>query len=212
MAKLARAERLLFIAGGSGAGWLLPMIESFLRRLDTPSAQSEIEKSSRPTARVILATRDIATQHWFTQAVCELFARYPTVQSSALLDLEVYFTGNDNIASDLEKTDRPSAEPKDTLKDTIVRQPESDSDDSDAHQPHTSTSHHARIQKSNGRPDVPAIMEREAQEGGRSIGVFACGPLSMQSDLSNAVAKQQLNIMRDGSKDIYLHMEHFSWA
>lgn len=209
MAKLARAERLLFIAGGSGAGWLLPMIESFLRRLDNPSSQSEIEKSSRPSARVILATRDTTTQHWFMQAVGELLARYPTVQSSALLDLEVYFTGTDSIASD---PDRPSAEPKNSMKDTISRHPESDSDDSDAQNPETSTSHHVRIHKSNGRPDVPAIIETEAQAGGRSVGVFACGPLSMQSDLSNAVAKQQLSIMKDASKDMYLHMEHFSWA
>lgn len=143
------------------------------------------------------------------QAVGELLARYPTVQSSALLDLEVYFTGTDRIASD---PDRPSAEPKISMKDTISRHPESDSEDSDAQKPETSTSHHARINKSNGRPDVPAIIETEAQAGGRSVGVFACGPLSMQSDLSNAVAKQQLSIMKDGSKDMYLHMEHFSWA
>lgn len=210
MAKLARAERLLFIAGGSGAGWLLPMIESFLRRLDNPSSQSEIEKSSRPSARVILATRDTATQYWFMQAVGELLARYPTVQSSEFLGVEVYFTGTDSIASD--PGEAPSAEPKNSMKDTISRHPDSDSENSDAQKSENSASQHHRIHKSAGRPNVPAIIETEAQAGGRSIGVFACGPLSMQSDLSNAVAKQQLSIMKDGSKDMYLHMEHFSWA
>jgi len=42
--------------------------------------------------------------------------------------------------------------------------------------------------------------------------VFVCGPASMQIDMSNAVAAEQLTILRGGRNDVYLHMEHFSWA
>ena len=39
-----------------------------------------------------------------------------------------------------------------------------------------------------------------------------CGPLSMQSDVANGAARVQLDVVKSGSKDIYLHMEHYSWA
>jgi hypothetical protein len=45
------------------------------------------------------------------------------------------------------------------------------------------------------------------------MAVFCCGPLSMQSDVANAVAKEQLQGLRAAkAKDVYLHLEHFSWA
>lgn len=63
------------------------------------------------------------------------------------------------------------------------------------------------------RPDLPALVAREAVAvGGQPLSVFVCGPLEMQSDVSNAVAREQLGIAKSGLGDIHLHMDHFSWA
>jgi predicted transcriptional regulator len=59
------------------------------------------------------------------------------------------------------------------------------------------------------RPDVGGIVAEEAIAAGeKSLGVFVCGPLSMQADVGRAVAGEQFK----GRRDVYLHMEHFSWA
>jgi predicted ferric reductase len=67
-----------------------------------------------------------------------------------------------------------------------------------------------------GRPKLPLIIQEEAAkvvEVGQSLSVFVCGPTTMQNDVRNAVAEENLNILK-GSKagGVYLHSEHFSWA
>ena len=44
-----------------------------------------------------------------------------------------------------------------------------------------------------GRPDLPLIIREEAAAArttGETVGVFVCGPLTMQDDARNAVAKR----------------------
>jgi len=68
-----------------------------------------------------------------------------------------------------------------------------------------------------GRPQLPAIIQEEqaakAADGGLTLGVFVCGPLSMQNDVSNAVAEKNIKIVK-GPKfgEVYMHSEQFSWA
>jgi hypothetical protein len=66
-----------------------------------------------------------------------------------------------------------------------------------------------------GRPDLPLIIQQEVAAGktGESVGVFVCGPLQMQDDARNAVARENLSILKNPSAGgVYLHLEHFSWA
>jgi hypothetical protein len=68
-----------------------------------------------------------------------------------------------------------------------------------------------------GRPQLLSIIEEEAQivrEGQQSLSVFVCGPTTMQNDVRNAVASENLNILRGSisASSVYLHSEHFSWA
>jgi NAD(P)H-flavin reductase len=62
---------------------------------------------------------------------------------------------------------------------------------------------------------LPSIIaeEHEAQLVGTSMGVYLCGPLSMQKDVANAVAARQAHVLQDGGvKALELEVEHFSWA
>jgi hypothetical protein len=70
------------------------------------------------------------------------------------------------------------------------------------------------MKRLNGRPSLPSIVHAEATAStlAGQLGVFVCGPASMQIDMSNAVAAEQLAVLKGGSNDVYLHMEHFSWA
>jgi len=58
------------------------------------------------------------------------------------------------------------------------------------------------------------IVKEEAEMATKveNFGVFVCGPLSMQSDVSAAVVQEQLRTMQRGNGDVTLHLEHFSWA
>ena len=72
-------------------------------------------------------------------------------------------------------------------------------------------------QEVRGRPNLPSIIHEEAASGretGQTTGVFVCGPLTMQNDVRNAVAGENLNILKSSNAigGMYLHLEHFSWA
>ena len=112
MQRYTQGDRLLVVAGGSGAGWMLPFIELFHRwnsiaadeeqGKDTETEDSETQPDgghrerglSRPLSlRVILATRDTSTRTWFLRAVGELLSKYSTPHSSFDIDVQVYLTG-----------------------------------------------------------------------------------------------------------------------
>lgn len=215
MEKLATPERLLFVAGGAGAGFLLPMIEAFLRRLSMEKSgggEKQDARASNTTARVILATRDHSTQAWFKHAVGELLARYSIDEPLHTLEVGVHFTGNESTDHAFVSSGRSSGEVRDQEKGFHAGQAAAATDGSNSSSENVQLARRASLSKSDGRPHLPTIVAEEAASSDRSLAIFACGPLSMQSDLSNAVAKQQLSIMKSPSKEIYLHMEHFSWA
>ena len=67
-----------------------------------------------------------------------------------------------------------------------------------------------------GRPRLPLIVREEAAKAAEaygSLGVYVCGPITMQNDVRNAVAAENLNLLRNtNSGGVYLHSEYFSWA
>ena len=71
-------------------------------------------------------------------------------------------------------------------------------------------------QETYGRPQLPEMIKQEAaesREANQSLGVFVCGPTTMQNDVRNAVAKENLDILQGSrTSGVYLHSEHFSWA
>jgi NAD(P)H-flavin reductase len=235
--KFWNSDRVVVIAGGSGAGWSLPFVEQFLR-LQAQSQKSaakalkeaedgstsdmesndhnEPKTSSVKSLRVILATRDNATRIWFQHSIAEIVSRYETASAAISdLDVEVYLTGDaKDHASD------PDTLAELERKTSGVGAASSSSDDDIATEkisgapqlPHSDPAHELR-----GRPDLPHILEKEVAEAGQAkqaVGVFVCGPETMQQSVRNAVAASNLRLASssNGCMGVYLHLEHFSWA
>ncbi|KAJ5092610.1 hypothetical protein NUU61_007480 [Penicillium alfredii] len=61
------------------------------------------------------------------------------------------------------------------------------------------------------RPDIPQMLNEFSKTFGRRACVFVCGPPSMRIEVANTVAKMQLRVMADSSKDeIFLHAENYN--
>jgi len=211
-------DHLLLIAGGSGAGWSLPFIERFVRYGARTNDEEQGGKEShskkygrqgtlsRPISlRVILATRDISSRIWFLRTVGEILSKYSTSDSSSVR-VQVYLTGHAAEEVDLGS------------KTTEARAGSETSAPSSSDKIHISAGHDAIVsgKEFEGRPALRPITQEEAANvrgAGQSLGVFVCGPTTMQNDVRNAVAEENLRIMK-GSKagGVYLHSEHFSWA
>lgn len=218
------ADHLLVIAGGSGAGWCLPFIEQFLRYGSMPAEEhgkivpTDIKETlsvdsfrgrspSGPLSlRVILATRDISSRTWFLRTVGELLSKSLATNSSSNVRVQVYLTGEA-----AQKVDLPNKVPEDpTNSNGSALSADKISISEEGHEATVPS------KEFEGRPQLPLVIQEEAgkvAEAGQSLSVFVCGPVTMQNDVRNAVAKENLNILK-GSKagGVYLHSEHFSWA
>lgn len=225
MQRYIQGDRLLVVAGGSGAGWILPFIELFHRwnyiaadeeqGKETETEDNETQPngghrkhslSRSLSLRVILATRDTRTRTWFLRTVDELLSKHSTSRSSFDIDVQVHLT------SDSEReAEREEHMPKAVDNETILSESPSSEDINVKGQQVTVLGNELC-----GRPKLPLIIHDEgtrAAEAGQSLSVFVCGPATMQNDVRNAVAEENLNILK-GSKSggVYLHSEHFSWA
>jgi predicted ferric reductase len=61
------------------------------------------------------------------------------------------------------------------------------------------------------RPDIPKMLNEFSRTFARRACVFVCGPPSMRVEVANTVAKLQLQVMMDSSKDeIFLHAENYN--
>ncbi|KAI6909861.1 hypothetical protein KC318_g2798 [Hortaea werneckii] len=206
MRKLESSDRLVVFAGGSGAGWVLPFVTAFIRRREMTGSGSPA-----PSMRIVFVTRDLATRRWFELEISELLSHHDGVQPH--LEIEVYYTG-------CREDKGPSA-----VEGQFLRKLE---DPEKAPNPVTwaaaNSDSEPRIDELKGacgdckrldiRPDLRCMVSEEAAalHGSATLGIFVCGPLSMQNDVANAVAKEQVAALGREPKDIYLHMEHFSWA
>ncbi|KAJ4299997.1 hypothetical protein N0V90_005245 [Kalmusia sp. IMI 367209] len=212
--KYRDSDRLLVVAGGSGAGWILPFIERFTRRglvedkhrrethvdiEESPATEKSVAHniSGPQSLRVIFVTRDVSSRKWFLHTVSQLLAKY----SSSSVRVQVYLTGD--AAEDAHLSDQQDLQQSTSSADEIVFSTKQDEVDIPG-------------KEFEGRPRLSAIIEEEAfqaAETRESLGVFVCGPETMQNDVRNAVAAQNLKILKGSAAGgVYLHSEHFSWA
>ncbi|KAG9200516.1 hypothetical protein G6514_006858 [Epicoccum nigrum] len=224
------ADRLLVVAGGSGAGWILSFLELFCRQrsagplndnaIEAHEESSQVERAtSSPhqyrSLRVVLATRDIASRTWFLGAVNELLARCSTTLASPDVSIEVHLTGEAERATSVP---RLGVESKDIPDLEVSTKPSSSSSSSSGNIDiaHKSETQAAPSKGLSGRPDLPSLIRKEgeaAAESGSALSVYVCGPGGMLNDVRNAVARENVGIVRGGKGgSVYLHSEHFSWA
>ncbi|KAJ5698008.1 hypothetical protein N7462_000013 [Penicillium macrosclerotiorum] len=225
MQSYVHSDHLLVIAGGSGVGWTLPFIEQFITHRSGPIDEecgravdvgSEKEasgsepryacKMSAPSSlRLILATRDVTSRVWYSQAVKKLLTEQSGTSRLSNLYIEVYHTGQ--AVQDI-KTINMVQEPQVSSEEQSPM-PEKVSDGA------TRAEISKLVEECTGRPQLPSIIREAAGQvkSSESLGVYVCGPTTMQNDVRNAVADVNLDILK-GSKSggAYLHCEHFSWA
>jgi len=216
----ANVDHMLVVAGGSGAGWCLPFVEQFVRygvpRQDARLAHKEnvhVEIGSRAgglvrpmSLRLILATRNNTNRTWFIGAINEVLAKYETTESSDV-HVEVYLTGD--AAKEADSSNKGS-------EDALTPSGSSSAGD-EIGVPKHNQGGTAPDPVFDGRPHLPSIIKEETEkvrEEQESLGVYVCGPVTMQNDVRNAVAAENLNILSGSSRagGVYLHSEHFSWA
>ncbi|KUJ12464.1 uncharacterized protein LY89DRAFT_208058 [Mollisia scopiformis] len=104
------------------------------------------------------------------------------------------------------------------ITDSVPVEPSSSSDDIEKVASRTSlpiSSSHAGITiiQGQGRPDLKELIRGVTSEGSGSVGVAACGPSGMMSDVGNSCAEAQGRILRGGKgpRSVWLHTEAFSW-
>lgn len=201
------AHRMVVIAGGSGAGWVFPFITTFLKRL--PTGDSKTEEASSPSLRVVLASRERATVSWFQTEVQQILQSCSMMNTSPV-EIEIYYTGSGE--SERIAVSEDMQEVPEKLSKTTSNQVQQTTGTSLS--PTSQSFDGQRMQHFESRPDLSSLIANEAGSitRGQTMSVFVCGPLSMQSDVANAVAREQLTLAKTGAGDIYLHLEHFSWA
>ena len=216
MQRFNEADRLLVVAGGSGAGWILSFLKLFCRqRSAAPRNDAATEAHQYRSLRIVLATRDLASRMWFLSTVNELLARCSTTLESLDVSIEVHLTGEAERATSVPKL---GIESKEIPDPEISTKPSSSSSSSSGNIDFAPKSEvHATPSKElAGRPDLPSLIRKEgeaAAESGSALSVYVCGPEEMLNDVRNAVARENVGIVRGGrGGSVYLHSEHFSWA
>ncbi|KAK4500724.1 hypothetical protein PRZ48_008914 [Zasmidium cellare] len=211
-----------FVATGVlfSVSWLHRHIKIYFEHGFGHKAELRLESSQStelPTLRVILATREAETTQWYEEVVREMKGGHGLEKASQLAQVDIFYTGTEQNFERPSLAQRGSSmTPSDDTSLTkaieakeVIQPVDSSSSASSSKSPQL-----VDIRHQTSRPDLSGMLNDEAASLGSGIqlGVYVCGPLSIQADVANAVAAQQLRTMKDGKKDIYLHMEHFAWA
>ncbi|KAE8385766.1 ferric reductase like transmembrane component-domain-containing protein [Aspergillus alliaceus] len=187
-------DTILVIAGGSGGGFSLAILEDALRAYENaPDAQQR-------NIRVVFATRNTKVAEWYREEIEDKVSMYNVSAKSIcvsihdtsleLAGIPVSATGTKDQPKEVADVIEPAlsekgscAADKDQHVSTVVRGP---------------------------RPDLPNIITTTTEgTGSQRTAIFACGPASMLHDVRNAAAEAQKRALR-GEAEVYLHTESFS--
>jgi Ferric reductase NAD binding domain len=190
---LATHDKVMLIAGGSGTGFLFPIIETLL-----------LDGNHCPDVHVMIAVRNSDSESWIIGALERLIGSKniagrlkvniqitdegSTPRASKARSLEISSSSDDN---DLEKTGTNAAFPIPSSQSGIT------------------------VIQGNGRPDLKELIRAATQDAAEetSVGITACRPSSMMLDVRNGCAEAQTRILRGerGAREVWLHTEAFSW-
>lgn len=187
---LAKFDKALILAGGSGAGFTLPVIEDILLN------QSLRADGRKTSIHVVLATRSSETLTWFSRSVEALCS--PSVGAGGAVTVAIHVTGEAAVRCSMDEEKGLPADDKQSLAAGKGAMEKTNKD----------VTMVSRI----GRPDISAVVSEETMEPEVSVGIAVCGPKSMLYDVRNAAAAAEMRILRGkGAKEVYLHSEHFGW-
>jgi len=207
---LAKFDKAILIAGGSGAGLTLPIIQDWILRRDEeqrlkPSGEKDYDdQEALPELRIIVVSRRVDTVAWYDEELGKIQSQV-TKRTWRSIHVSTYCTNVEageyaSSEEHIQSMSMPDSEIKDTSKE-----------EAKPLQPRRSSCNKLQLQLQ--RPDLPRIIENETACPGRSVGIVVCGPKSMDHDVRNAVAEAQARILKGKAvaSEVYMHSEPFSW-
>lgn len=184
----------LLVAGGSGCGFTLALIESWLRA-EAIEGERHLE--------VVLATRDPEMRIWYMEELQRLAERQSLQGKTELPGVTVSFCETHDVST-VSSPDLGSSSGDEEKKAVVKNVRHADGSSTIASL--------FGVRFSHGRPDTKAAVDHLASKAGATVGVAVCGPAGMVHDVSAAAAEVQLRIVqgRPGATELYLHKEAFS--
>ncbi|KZV71420.1 hypothetical protein PENSPDRAFT_675358 [Peniophora sp. CONT] len=176
-------DSALLLAGGTGIAHVLPIFMDLVALMK--SEQSTRSLCNR--VELVWAVRDMGAAEWFTRdiedAVVGLSRDQVTVR---IMVTSGALDGKDNDSVDDEKD--------------VEGQEDAGNDES-------------TFSVVNGRPDLASLVRSRSQEWSGRMAVSSCGPAAFASDVCNASAAVELDILAGATKcdELFLSSSLYSW-
>ncbi|KAJ5175339.1 Riboflavin synthase-like beta-barrel [Penicillium canariense] len=202
---MSRFDTLLVIAGGSGGGFSLAMVDEALRQSGVTTGEDESGQESRRHLQVVFSTRNTSIADWYIHEIESRLSQSTTLPGS---DIGFETSVSVHITSNRDST--LSTSTLDSEKGSTNKLPPTDI---------TTTGSFSLNVHRNARPDLPGLLARTVatahanpMPNGKKqrIGVLVCGPASMLHDTRNAAALAQKRTFGGEVEELYLHSEPFA--
>lgn len=188
---LASYDQVLFVAGGVGATFTLPLYLDLLHR----DARGE----RIPRIRFVWSVRQSADAGWGIKQLLEACGTLPASFSA-------YMTRNDVDRRDSGSFARQTQTGSEAEDSDFIELQERERLLSDSSSPEGAASRVAKSMR-NGRPDFRTIVDEIfSYDGGERVAVLVCGPTGMGTSVRREVKRW----VRKG-RDVFWHGEEFGW-
>ncbi|KAJ5090564.1 hypothetical protein N7532_009248 [Penicillium argentinense] len=210
---LCRFDTIIVIAGGSGGGFSLAMVDEALRLTGLTTSGKGVQ--GRRNLQVIFSTRDRSMADWYVQEIESRLSH----STELLSDTEHGYETSVSV----HITSRPMTSQSTNTVDSgrgSMRDVEDIEKEEKLPAEITTTGMFSLNVHRDARPDIPGLLERTVGVAGMQaellghrlrIGVLVCGPASMLHDTRNAAALAQARALRGDVEEVYLHSEPFAW-
>ena len=188
---LASYDRVLFVAGGVGATFTLPLYLDLLHR----DARGE----SIPGIRFIWSVRQSADAGWGIKQILEARGTLPE-------SFDAYVTHSDVDERDLASSAHRTQNRSEAESSDFMELQERDRLLSDLSSPESSVSKDGKTMQ-NGRPEFRAIVDEVfSYDSSEKVAVMVCGPSGMGMSVRREVARWVWK-----GRDVFWHGEEFGW-
>lgn len=197
---MAQFDTILVIAGGSGGGFSLAMVDEALR-ISGMVGKGDEKKDQQQNLQVVFSTRDHAMADWYIEEIETRISQSTTLAFDSKFETSVSVHVTDPQSSGVSSGSGIDVKGTKTHRET------------------TTTGNFSLNVHRNARPDVPGLVagtvsmaHTEGTFVGRKqrVGVLVCGPASMLHDTRNAAAVAQSRVFGGEVEEVYLHSEAFA--
>ena len=192
----AEFDTVLVIAGGSGGGFSLAIVEEALR------VYGNMPGLHQRNIQVVFATRNKEVAEWYREEIDNRTSMYDVSAKTVSISIHDTSLEHTELSVSAPGTKESSNEITDEIEPAL----------SEKCSGAAATGQHISTIVSGSRPSLPHIIDTATSTpGSHRIAIFACGPASMLHDVRNAAAEAQKRTLRGGA-EVYLHTESFSWV